>query len=434
VDADVIVIGGGLAGLTAGRDLREAGHRVIVLEARDRLGGRTWTGTLPGTDVRVEWGGTWVHAGTQRAVAAAIERYGLQMDPPLEPTTFEWHVEGRLRTGPGVPEALERSVDEFEGPFEAIRRRLARVTTPDDLGALADLDVAVPAWLAGLGRSRAAGEAFLGFAAAMGGGDPARLGALPLVLDAVQTGYRIDSAWRDIGTSFADGTQALVDAVASGQETRLGHVVRSLTHGRDDVEVALDGGAVLRARAAVVAMPLNVWRDVRFDPPLGAAKSGAAATGQPGHSSKVLAVARGVPGGLGAIGWDVPLQAMVATRPVGDDAQLVVGFAGRGRVDGDDPEAVRAAIRCYAPEATVIAHGWHDWTSDAYARGTWCALPPGWLTDGTFAALESPEGRLAFAGGDLAPDGAGWIEGALASGGRAAERVHAMLARARGGA
>jgi (S)-6-hydroxynicotine oxidase len=65
MDADVIVVGGGIAGLTAARDLRAAGRRAIVLEARDRLGGRAWTGVLPGTDVRVEWGATWVHPETQ---------------------------------------------------------------------------------------------------------------------------------------------------------------------------------------------------------------------------------------------------------------------------------------------------------------------------------------------------------------------------------
>ena len=68
-------------------------------------------------------------------------------------------------------------------------------------------------------------------------------------------------------------------------------------------------------------------------------------------------------------------------------------------------------------------------TTDPFALGTWCALPPGWLTDGTFTSLERPEGRFAFAGGDIAPDGTGWIEGAVASGGRAAATVAAMLER-----
>ena len=55
---DVIVIGAGFAGLTAARDQREAGRSVLVLEARDRIGGRTHY--LEGLDQKVEFGGTWV--------------------------------------------------------------------------------------------------------------------------------------------------------------------------------------------------------------------------------------------------------------------------------------------------------------------------------------------------------------------------------------
>jgi monoamine oxidase len=140
-----------------------------------------------------------------------------------------------------------------------------------------------------------------------------------------------------------------------------------------------------------------------------------------------------VPPGTAAIGWGVPLQAIVAMRSVGDDAQLLAGFSGHGRVDGNDRTTVEAALRAYVPEADVVAHGSHDWSADPFARGTWCALPPGWLTDGTFEALEAPEGRLVFAGGDIAPDGAGWIEGAISSGTRAARTVSALLAAAAAG-
>lgn len=427
VDADVIVIGGGLAGLMAARDLHAAGRRVIVLEARDRLGGRTWTGTLPGTGEVVEWGGTWVHPESQPAIDEAIRRYGLRMAAPLELATFVWHVEGRLDAGPNARERLAAAVDEFAVPFAELRHRLEQAATPDDLRDLADIDIPVTDWLAGLGRSPDAAAALLAFASAMGGGEPARLGVLPLILDAVQTGYRFDTPWRDVGVAFVDGTISLVRALAADQDVRLGQVVRVVRQDPAGVEVGVDGGASLRAVAAVIALPLNVWRDIAFDPPLSAAKARAAASGQPGHASKVLAVARGVPRGLAAMGWGVPLQALVAMRPVETDTQLLVGFAGAGRVDGDDPATVLAAVRAFAPDAELVAHGWHDWSADPFARGTWCALPPGWLTDGTFAALEGPEDRLAFAGGDIAPDGAGWIAGALSSGQRAAVTAAARL-------
>ena len=57
MDADVVVIGAGFAGIAAARDLREAGRSVVVLEARDRIGGRTWYRELPGSGISVEYGG-----------------------------------------------------------------------------------------------------------------------------------------------------------------------------------------------------------------------------------------------------------------------------------------------------------------------------------------------------------------------------------------
>ena len=83
---DVVVLGGGMAGLIAARDLGERGLAVTLLEARDRLGGRTWTRPLAGTDVMVEMGGTWFSRVLQPGIAAEIERYGLAV---TEANTFD---------------------------------------------------------------------------------------------------------------------------------------------------------------------------------------------------------------------------------------------------------------------------------------------------------------------------------------------------------
>ena len=80
---------------------------------------------------------------------------------------------------------MTAAVDEFEGPIGELRERLDRAEM-DDLRSLADVDISVPAWLAGLGRSSAADAVLLTFAGAVGGGDPARVGVLPLILDSIQ--------------------------------------------------------------------------------------------------------------------------------------------------------------------------------------------------------------------------------------------------------
>ena len=77
------------------------------------------------------------------------------------------------------------------------------------------------------------------------------------------------------------------------------------------------------------------------------------------------------------------------------------------RVDLADADAVTAAVRAHVPEATVVQTAGHDWVADPFSKGTWLAIPPGWFSDGTFDALAEPEGRLAFAGSDIAAEGAG---------------------------
>ena len=80
---DVVVVGGGFAGCTAARELQQAGYRTVLLEARDRLGGRTWTSTFAGK--QVEMGGTWVH-WHQPYVWAELRRYGLEVTEATPPS------------------------------------------------------------------------------------------------------------------------------------------------------------------------------------------------------------------------------------------------------------------------------------------------------------------------------------------------------------
>src|SRR5918992_3458642 len=92
-DFDVIVVGGGFAGLTAARELGHAGRRVLVLEARDRLGGRAYTSHLAGS--HIELGGAFVH-WFQPHVFAEMTRYGISHEIPPEPTRWFYMSQGRV--------------------------------------------------------------------------------------------------------------------------------------------------------------------------------------------------------------------------------------------------------------------------------------------------------------------------------------------------
>src|SRR5262245_1288764 len=100
MDPDIVVVGGGFAGIAAARDLRAAGRRAVVLEARDRIGGRTWYREMPGAGISVEYGGMFFSRATQPRLAAEIQRYGIGVTPMAPPEVVAWirgarRVEGR---------------------------------------------------------------------------------------------------------------------------------------------------------------------------------------------------------------------------------------------------------------------------------------------------------------------------------------------------
>jgi monoamine oxidase len=126
-----------------------------------------------------------------------------------------------------------------------------------------------------------------------------------------------------------------------------------------------------------------------------------------------------------AIGWPAALQAVVSGPEVAG-GRLVRGFSGTRAIRADDADAVERALRAFYPEARVSAAHGHDWVTDPYSKGTWFAAKPGWY-DVPPAARRSMQGRVAFAGSDIASEGAGWIEGAVRTGRSAAADVLAVL-------
>jgi monoamine oxidase len=426
VDANAIVMGAGFAGLTAARDLREAGLRVIVLEARERAGGRTWYRELPGAGAKAEYGGTWFSRKAQPHLAAEIERYGVPVAPPLAPTSFAWWVEGVLRTD-DVREGWTRAMAAAAGPLGAAAGRIrAALEGSGPASSLAVDDVPVTDWVDRYRFPPETREFLLAFCAAMGGGRPTEVSMLPLLYDATRSGYEMDRAFEQMGESFAEGTVSLVDAIAAGADIRFGAVIERVRTGTDGVTVDLRGGGEVRGAVAVCALPLNVWADVRFDPALAPAKRGAVASGHPGRATKVLAVLAGAPPDFAAVGWGVPLAAMFTLGEV-PTGRLATGFAVEEPLDPGDAVAVQAAVRRFLPTASVVACDGHDWAADPFSKGTWLAWPPGWGSDGTAEQLAEPEGRLLFASSDIAYEGAGWIEGAVASGRAAAARATTLM-------
>ena len=424
MDADVVVLGAGFAGVAAARNLQEAGTRVVTLEARDRIGGRTWYREMPGAGVSAEYGGMFFSRVTQPHLAAEIERYGIAVTPPVEPELVAWIRGDERHEGMAAIERIQSLLASSQ--LMTALETTAKAFAAGERAALDALDITSAAWVDALDADPEAADYLRAFLVAMGGSSIERTSVLPLLWDMVELDYTPADAYVDMGELFTDGTKSLIDAMAAGLDVRLGTVSDArCRRARTGVTVTTQDGSVIRAGAAIVALPLNVWADVVFDPPLASPKQRAATQRHPGAVSKVLAVVSDAPASYLGAGWGTPINAGFITKAAGVN-QLFMGFSVQDRVDLSDHDAVAAAVNAHLPRATVVATDGHDWVGDPFSKGAWLAVPPTWFSDGTFEALREPEGRLAFAGSDIAAEGAGWIEGAISSG-VAAAADHARI-------
>jgi monoamine oxidase len=179
----------------------------------------------------------------------------------------------------------------------------------------------------------------------------------------------------------------------------------------------------------VLAVPVNVMAAIELDPPFSPERLGPLTQGHACHMQKLWMLATGVPDRMLGAGWGSPFYWLSAEHrlPEPDGVQIVVGFTLQNAIDPEDRDAVERALRCYAPEATVLAVDWHDWNADPWARGGWMSPPPGWASAGVRTVLRQPHGRIVMAGSDVAPEHGGWIAGAVTSGRHAATTVLARL-------
>ena len=432
-DPDVLVLGGGFAGVVAARELHDAGHRVRLLEARDRLGGRTWyrEQALAGRDL--EMGGTWL-VPEHRHVWAELQRYGI--DAPFWglPSSYGWLTDGVLH--PGALPVPPEEVPDLERVLFALREAGARLDLSRPLAGqdIADLDeTPSDVWLEQLG----VGPHTRDLALAWFSGTASALPSEASILEVVRWLAAADnSLWRWIAASvlghvIADGTRTLVDAIVrdSAADVRLESPVLSVAQDATGVTVETGGPspATHRAAAAIVALPLNCLADVAFDPPLAAGKLAASRERHAGHGSKVWALVDQAPDAYFGLGWAGGKGFdFVGTEEILPEGALLVCFSPDPALARAGHDETEAAIRAFLPEARLIEYTGHDWEADPYARGTWNVFRPGQVTRYE-TALRAGEGRLAFAGSHTALLWPSYIDGAVESGLRAASELAALL-------
>lgn len=428
---DVAVIGAGFAGLIAARDLSVQGYSVILLEARDRIGGRTYTGEAFGR--QVEFGGTYVH-WTQPNMWHELQRHHIPLAVPLEPAKVYWLADGATHSG--TPEKYGAAVAPLIGRYFADAR--AQFPLPFDVNAVDTSAIeqeTLEDRLNSLQLSAYERDLLDGAMAALVTDYKAHGVAQLLACVATYFGHW-EAFFETAGTwPIEGGTKRLVDAILaeSNAELRLSTPVVSVEDDGSGVTVATRSDDRIHARAAVVALPLNTLSDIAITPDVPPAARTMIDEKNPIMGSKIWVRAKGEIEPFQAVApvGKNPVNAARVEYHADGDTFIMCLCSNAAAIDAADREAVQRALRSFVPDIEVVETACHDWTTDEFSKGGFMLHRPGHFTTGA-VELRKPHGRIHFAGSDIAGMDAGAIEGAMDTGAHAARNVAAVLGRGTG--
>lgn len=431
-DASVIVVGAGVSGLTAARELARRGIDVLVLEAADRIGGRTMSETTA-LGSTVDLGGQWIGHDHHRLMALADElglsRYRMHTGPmpglighsrrmlPVAPSVLVAAaalvgIEVLSRTG--VPQRWNDTT--VESWLRRVPGRTAR--------RLLEVIAAV-SWTADLDRHSI-------YAAAQ----------MVRLQGGVRTMLSTKGGAQD--SLLVEGMRGLADGLAAalGSRIRLGHKVVSIQRDDSGVTVQTTAGD-FRAAKVIVTVPAPMAGSIDYQPPLPPEQAGFSDATYMGSVYKAIAVYdrpfwRQRKGGE-LIVLDGPGSGVFDTSPPDGPGHLCVLIGGPAarQLDGLTVDERRRAvldplIGQIGPEVLQLV-GWHEksWHTDEYVGGGYMALPIAGTLHGLLPLPFAPVGDIHWSGTETASDHPGYIEGAIESGLRVAQEVEKALSAIR---
>jgi monoamine oxidase len=432
MDFDVAVVGAGAAGLAAARSLAARSLKVVLLEARERVGGRVWSQTIQGGAAPAELGAEFIHGPAAQTMALLREMGSIAV--PAGGDSWTCSASGELRRDDRDVIALARRA--FEGA-----QTLAEDQSADRFLRSLEQDAA----------TRPMAQAARAFVEGFDAADPAVASARSIAGE-LRSG--VDSAAARPPNGYRPMIEHMRAACANaGVETFLSTAVRRLSRRRGVVGIEVTGRAngtrTIRTRAAVVTLPVGVLRSgaVQFDPALPEAKRGGLQYLEMGHAVKVSlafrtafwehlgraryreAAAFRCEGGTFPVYWTrFPLRSTVITAWVGGPKAVALARASPAAII----ERARDGFGALFGETELarnefLGGAFHDWSSDPFAHGAYSYVRVGGAS--ARAALGAPvDDALFFAGEATAGDGqGGTVNGALHSGERAAAELAASL-------
>jgi monoamine oxidase len=444
VDADVCVVGAGYAGLTAARRLSQRGKSVVVLEARDRVGGRIWTHHLADGSP-VDRGGAWL-APRHDAIFELAREVGA--------STYKTWVQGahllvdggRIRRYTGlIPKISPLAIGSLAFAQWRLDRMSKRVPleAPWTATRAAEWDSrSVAWWLERTGiQTTIARDLFEMAVRGLFTGDLNEVSFLHLLFlvrghGSINTLFSIEGGAQE--NMVEGGAGSIAQRVANDlrDAVRLRAPVRSITQRDDRVDVDA-GDLAVSAKFAVVTVPPALTLAIDFDPALPDDRRTLYRNAVAGPETKTLVVydepfwrADGFSGQTSEprSAAEVTLDATPAAGRPGVIASFTFGPVAE-RVDALEPTERRRAVldaltaRLGPKAASPIEFIETPWWSEEWTRGcSFAHLPPGFLTR-YGSLLRTPFGRVHWAGTETATTSHGAIDGAVRSGNRAATEI-----------
>lgn len=421
-----VIVGAGACGLAAARAVASGGESVVLLEARDRAGGRIYTLSDPRSSVPLELGAEFIHGEPQETFSLLQEIGTTRCDTA--------GTRREMRNGEIVDDPEDFDVD--------LQRLLQRV---DDLSTDVSVDeflrrfASEPQYSGAAGWMRAMVEGF-------DASDPAKAS-----VRAIAQEWRSEAGIEGASSRPLGGYGPLIDHMLrrlenAGVQTLFGSVVRAISWRRDGVVISgtREGEAFdVEARAAIVTLPLGVLQsnEVTFDPPLPPERVEAIDALAMGPVFKAVMVCsepfweRIYRGRLHDVGFfhddDAPFSTIWTSLPL--RSSTLVAWAGGPLAERLMRKPADEIYDCvFASLERMLGRGTrdavktvylHDWQADPFARGAYSYVKTGGM--GAREVLGAPLNDVLFFAGEATALGgeAGTVAGALRSGIRAAREL-----------
>lgn len=406
----ILVIGAGMSGLAAARELSAWGYPVTVLEARDRIGGRVFTSEQFGYPI--DLGASWIEGSEDNPLTSLAENHEVEIRKDDKVWVY-YDIEGTeitaelSDTNKDLRESLIDSTE--EGVEQAVKTAL------DSEGVPVEYLYAYYAHLEG-----------------DSGAD---------VEDWSLVEWNRDTYFEGDDYLFPEGYGQLVQPLAEGLDIRLGQAVSGITQRENKVQVQTEGGEIFEAQRVIVTLPLGVLKanKVHFDPALPEAKRAAIEVLGAGLLDKVIVEFPEVfwPADITHFGYASAHRGhfphtlngnVIAGRPY--LISFVAGSGARKMESKSDEEIMSQLLEIYGrmfgreippPVQYLVTR----WDTDPWARGAYSFQPVG-VTDQARLDLAEPFDKVHFAGEATIPEQAATVHGAYLSGQRAAAEVYKL--------